>query len=115
MQRRLRIALAVTAAAGALALGAGTAFADAPSDGLNGANTPSLGSSSLPNQSSADPITGLGSSLGSPTQTSSDADSDDADSDDADAPDTDAATSTPGGLMSNGGNVSTPSLTGVGK
>jgi hypothetical protein len=111
MQRRLRIALAVTAAAGALALGAGTAFADAPSDGINGANTPNLSSAS------ADPVTGLGSSLGSPTQTSSDADSSDADSDDADsdAPDTDAATSTPGGLMSQGGNVSTPSLTGVGK
>jgi hypothetical protein len=111
MQRRLRIALAVTAAAGALALGAGTAFADAPSDGINGANTPNLSSAS------ADPVTDLGSSLGSPTQTSSDADSSDADSDDADsdAPDTDAATSTPGGLMSQGGNVSTPSLTGVGK
>ena len=111
MQRRLRIALAVTAAAGALALGAGTAFADAPSDGINGANTPDLSSAS------ADPVTGLGSSLGSPTQTSSDADSSDADSDDADsdAPDTDAATSTPGGLMGQGANVSTPSLTGVGK
>lgn len=111
MQRRLRIALAVTAAAGALALGAGTAFADAPSDGINGANTPDLSSAS------ADPVTGLGSSLGSPTQTSSDADSSDADSDDADsdAPNTDAATSTPGGLMGQGGNVSTPSLTGVGK
>jgi hypothetical protein len=112
MQRRLRIALAVTAAAGALALGAGTAFADAPSDGINGANTPDL------NSASADPVSGLGSSLGSPTQTSStdseDADSDDADAD-SDAPDTDAATSTPGGLMSQGGNVSTPSLTGVGK
>ncbi|HEX4361121.1 MAG TPA: hypothetical protein VH141_26545 [Pseudonocardia sp.] len=111
MQRRLRIALAVTAAAGALALGAGTAFADAPSDGINGANTPDLSSAS------ADPVSGLGSSLGSPTQTSSDADSSDADSSDADsdAPNTDAATSTPGGLMSQGGNVSTPSLTGVGK
>jgi|SRR5882757_2078247 len=110
MQRRLRIALAVTAAAGALALGAGTAFADAPSDGINGANTPDLSSAS------ADPVSGLGSSLGSPTQTSS-TDSDDADSDnaDSDAPDTNAATSTPGGLMSQGGNVSTPSLTGVGK
>src|ERR1700744_4517441 len=99
MQRRLRIALAVTAAAGALALGAGTAFADAPSDGINGANTPDLSSAS------AAPVTGLGTSLGSPTQTSSDADSSDADSDDADsdAPDTDAATSTPGGLMGQGG------------
>jgi len=113
MQRRLRIALAVTAAAGALALGAGTAFADAPTEGINGANTPDLSSAS------ADPVSGLGSSLGSPTQTSStdseDADSDDADAD-ADAPDSDAANAaTPGGLMGSGGNVSTPSLTGVAK
>src|SRR5882724_11798331 len=106
MQRRLRIALAVTAAAGALALGAGTAFADAPTEGINGANTPDLSSAS------ADPVSGLGSSLGSPTQTSS-TDSDDAD---ADAPDSDAANAaTPGGLMGSGGNVSTPSLTGVAK
>jgi len=111
MQRRLRIALAVTAAAGALALGAGTAFADAPTEGINGANTPDLSSAS------ADPVSGLGSSLGSPTQTSS-TDSEDADSDDADAdaPDSDAANAaTPGGLMGSGGNVSTPSLTGVAK
>jgi len=111
MQRRLRIALAVTAAAGALALGAGTAFADAPTEGINGANTPDLSSAS------ADPVSGLGSSLGSPTQTSS-TDSEDADSEDADAdaPDSDAANAaTPGGLMGSGGNVSTPSLTGVAK
>ncbi|HEX4250497.1 MAG TPA: hypothetical protein VH008_21715 [Pseudonocardia sp.] len=111
MQRRLRIALAVTAAAGALALGAGTAFADAPTDGINGANTPNLGSNS------ADPLSGVTSSIGSPAQTSG-ADSNDADSDnaDSDAPNTDAATNAPtSGLMSNGGNVGTPSLTGATK
>jgi hypothetical protein len=44
MQRRVRITLAVTAAAGALALGAGTAFAD-PADAAGGASnlqTPQL-------------------------------------------------------------------------
>lgn len=40
MQRRLRIALAVSAAAGALALGAGTAFADTPD--LNPGGGPDL-------------------------------------------------------------------------
>lgn len=113
MQRRLRIALAVTAAAGALALGAGTAFADAPSEGINGANTPDLSSAS------ADPVSGLGNSLGSPTQTSptQTSSTDSEDGQDADRPGSDAAntTTTPGGLMGNGGNVSTPSLTGLGK
>jgi hypothetical protein len=39
MQRRLRIALAIVAATGALALGAGTAAADPISDILGGANS----------------------------------------------------------------------------
>lgn len=39
MQRRLRIALAVTAAAGAALLGTGTAFADSFTDILGGSNT----------------------------------------------------------------------------
>jgi hypothetical protein len=70
MQRRLRIALAVTAAAGAALLGTGTAFADSFTDILGGAGTSQASPSELPG--------------------GSDADSDDSDSDSSDS--TDAST-----------------------
>src|SRR5882757_9944137 len=46
MQRRLRITLAVTAAVGALALGAGTAFADDSSE-MEGNTTPEVSSTGV--------------------------------------------------------------------
>lgn len=67
MQRRLRIALAVTAAAGAALLGTGTAFADSFTDILGGAGT-----------SQASP---------SDFQGGSDANSDDSNSDSSDSTD----------------------------
>ena len=66
MQRRLRIALAVTAAAGAALLGTGTAFADSFTDVLGG--TSQASPSELPGSSDADSDAG---------------DSDSSDSDDA--------------------------------
>lgn len=68
MQRRLRIALAVTAAAGAALLGTGTAFADSFTDILGGSSDTSQ------IQPSSD-------------QGGSDADSDDSDSDSSDSTD----------------------------
>jgi len=65
MQRRLRIALAITAAAGAALLGTGTAFADSFTDILGGGGT-----------SQASP---------SDDQGGSDADSGDSDSDSSDS------------------------------
>jgi cobalamin biosynthesis protein CobT len=76
MQRRTRIALAITAAAGAALLGTGTAFADGFTDILGGADT-SQASSPAPYSSDAD-------------SSDSDADSSDSDSDSSDADSSDS-------------------------
>jgi hypothetical protein len=99
MQRRLRITLAVTAAVGALALGAGTAFADDTSQ-MEGNTTPSTGVNGL---SGTDQLGTAGQTLGSlsgtPASPSADtadaADSQDGDSQDADSQDGDTTAATP--------------------
>jgi hypothetical protein len=77
MQRRLRIALAVTAAAGAALLGTGTAFADGFTDILGGGDTSQASSTADSGSTDAD-----SSDSGSD---SSDADSSDSGSDSSDA------------------------------
>ncbi|HEY0576106.1 MAG TPA: hypothetical protein VGD73_18545 [Pseudonocardia sp.] len=111
MQRRLRITLAVTAAVGALALGAGTAFADDTSQ-MEGNTTPSTGVNGL---SGADQLGTAGQTLGSlsgtPASPSADtADSQGGDSQDASSQDGDTPAATPSTSVLGTG---APSLPGV--
>lgn len=76
MQRRLRIALAVTAAAGAALLGTGTAFADSFTDILGGSDASQVTPSDYQG-----------------TDADSDADSDDSDSDSSDSTDASSSSS----------------------
>jgi hypothetical protein len=80
MQRRLRIALAVTAAAGAALLGTGTAFADGFTDILGGADTSQASSTADSDSTDAD-------------SSDSDSDSSDADSSDSDSDSSDSDSS----------------------
>ncbi|WP_445187525.1 hypothetical protein ACTXG6_10235 [Pseudonocardia sp. Cha107L01] len=77
MQRRTRIALAITAAAGAALLGTGTAFADGFTDILGGADTSQASTATDSGSTDAD-----SSDSGSD---SSDADSSDSGSDSSDS------------------------------
>jgi len=115
MQRRLRITLAVTAAVGALALGAGTAFADDTSE-MEGNTTPEVSSTGINGLSGADQLGTAGQTLGSlsgtPASPSADAaeDADSEDSEDADSEDGDAPAATPSTSVLGTG---APSLAGV--
>jgi|SRR5882757_7120911 len=116
MQRRLRITLAVTAAVGALALGAGTAFADDSSE-MEGNTTPEVSSTGVNGLSGTEQLGTAGQTLGSltgtpaaPSANTADADSEDGDSEDADSEDGDATASTPSSSMLGTG---APSLAGV--
>jgi len=92
MQRRLRITLAVTAAVGALALGAGTAFADDTSQ-MEGNTTPSTGVNGL---SGTDQLGTAGQTLSSLSGTPASPSADSADSQDADSQDSENADSQDG-------------------
>ncbi|HTF51044.1 MAG TPA: hypothetical protein VK735_26670 [Pseudonocardia sp.] len=115
MQRRLRITLAVTAAVGALALGAGTAFADDSSE-MEGNTTPEVSSTGVNGLSGTDQLGTAGQTLGSLSGTpaapsaNADADSEDGDSEDADSEDGDATAATPSTSVLGTG---APSLAGV--
>jgi hypothetical protein len=80
MQRRTRIALAVTAAVGAALLGTGTAFADGFTDILGGGDTSQASSAANSDSSDAD-------------SSDSDSDSSDADSSDSDSDSSDSDSS----------------------
>ena len=105
MQRRLRITLAVTAAVGALALGAGTAFADDSSE-MEGNTTPEVSSTGVNGLSGTDQLGTAGQTLGSlsgtPAAPSANAD--------ADSEDGDATAATPSTSVLGTG---APSLAGV--
>ena len=106
MQRRLRITLAVTAAVGALALGAGTAFADDSSE-MEGNTTPEVSSTGVSGLSGTDQLGTAGQTLGSLSGTPA---APSANTADADSEDGDATAATPSSSMLGTG---APSLAGV--